>query len=143
MLDVVNSSELSSIIGQHKLIKFAFGLSAQIGAVYKEKDALCPRVFDESIGEGAGGKGLSSASGHLDKRARARVTEGLFKTGDCLDLAVPHARYAERRKRPQPGTKRARLRKILREGLRPMEGEHGTRAGMRIALVAEKGLGAG
>jgi hypothetical protein len=42
VLDVVDSGELSPIIWKHKLIELAFCLPAQIGAVHKEKDPLCP-----------------------------------------------------------------------------------------------------
>ena len=91
MLDVVNCGELAAIIGVHELIELAFGLSAEIGAIDKEKDALCSCVFDEAVGKGAGGKGFTRASGHLDESARAGVAERLFEVGDRFDLAVAHS----------------------------------------------------
>ena len=71
-------------------MELAFGLPAEIGAINKEKDALCSGVFDEAVGEGAGGEGFACASGHLDERARTGIAERFFKMGDGLDLAVPH-----------------------------------------------------
>jgi hypothetical protein len=48
-------------------------------------------VFDETVGKGAGGKGFACASGHLDERTRAGVSERLFKVSDGLDLALAHS----------------------------------------------------
>ena len=96
MLDVVKLGELAAGVGRDELLELAFGLSAEIGAVHEEEDALRAGVFDEAVGEGAGGVGLARAGGHLDQRARVGLGERLFEVGDRLDLAVAHAARDER-----------------------------------------------
>ncbi len=92
VLDVVELGELAAGIGRDELLKLGEGLPAEIGAVDEEEDVARAGVFDEAIGEGAGGEGLARAGGHLDEGARLRFGEGLFEAGDGFDLAVAHVR---------------------------------------------------
>ena len=87
MLDVVELGELAAGVGGDELLELGEGLAAEIGAVDEEKDVARVAVFDEAIGEGAGGEGLARAGGHLDEGARLRFGEGFLQAADGFDAA--------------------------------------------------------
>jgi len=91
VLDVVEVGEFAAGVGRDELVEFIPRLRAEAGAIDQEEDALCPGVFDEAVGRGAGGEGLAGAGGHLDERARFRLGEGLLEVCDAFHLAVTHA----------------------------------------------------
>ena len=118
--------------------------SAEVVAVHQEQDALGAGVLDEPVAEVDGGEGLAGAGGHLDQGARARFGERFFETADRLDLAVAHCRSSDERRASAPaGARRVSGSRATPQRLRAVEGEDLARARMRVALVAEEGLGAG
>jgi len=56
MLDVVKLGELAPGIGCDELLELGGGLASEIRAVHEKEHAARSGVFDEPVGEGAGGK---------------------------------------------------------------------------------------
>ena len=146
VLDVVEFREEAAGVRRPVAVEFVAGLLAEIRAVHEEEDAAGLGVFDEAIGERAGGERLPRAGGHVDERARAILGERLFQADVCLDLAFPHASRNQRVRdghRLQPGAEGVRLGGPLGERLGAMEGEHAAGARCGIAFVAEERFDAG
>ena len=146
VLDVVEFREETASVGRAVAVKFVAGLFAEVCAIHEEEDAARLGVFDQAIGDGAGGESFSRAGRHVDKGARTIFGEGFFEAGDGFDLAVAHPIRGERvreRHRLQPGTQRVRLRGPFDERLGAMEGEDAAGARRGIAFVAEESFRAG
>ncbi len=102
-------------------------------------------MFDEAIGEGAGGEGLAGAGGHLDEGARLRFGEGLLQAGDGFDAADADVLAAVRMRERHLGEAVAKgvlLFEPTGESFRSMEGEDAARTRVRVAFVAEVGFDA-
>ena len=113
MLDVVELGELAAGVGRDELVKLGEGLAPEIGAVDEEEDAARAGVFDEAIGERAGGESLAGAGGHLDQGARLILGEGFFEVGDGFDVANPHSLHWIRMREWHFGQARARGCRVL------------------------------
>ena len=126
MLDVVEFGEKAAGVGRAVAVEFVASLLAEIRAVHEEEDAAGLGVFDEAIGERAGGEGLPRARGHVDERARAVFGERLFQSDVRFDLALPHASRNQRVRdghRLQPGAEGVWLGGPIGECLGTMECE--------------------
>ena len=102
------------------------GLASEIGAVDEEEDVARAGVFDEAIGEGAGGEGLARAGGHLDEGARLRFGEALLEVCDGFDAADADAVAVvgmRERHLGKAATKSVRLLEPRCEGFGAVEGE--------------------
>jgi len=122
------------------------GLATEIGTIDEEEHAAGAGVFDEPVGERAGGVGLARAGGHLDEGARVGLGEGGFEAGDALDLAVAQVLRRERRDGRHRGEARAEgvgLGGAGGERLGSVEGEDAAGARVRVAFVAEERFDAG
>ncbi len=87
VLDVVKLGELAAVVGRDELLEFFQGLVAEVAAVDEEEDVARAGMFDEAIGERAGGESLAGAGGHLNQCARLRFDEGLLEVRNCFDAA--------------------------------------------------------
>ena len=126
MLDVVDLGELAARVGRDELVEFALGLSAQIGAVHEEEDALGPGVLDQPVGERTGGVGLARAGGHLDEGPGTRFGERLLQMGDAFNLAGPEVLCGQRMgsgKVCEPGTQGFGLGNPFGQRLGAVKGE--------------------
>ena len=91
MLDVVKLRELAPGVGRDELLKFGGGLPSEIRAIHEKKHATRPGVFDQTIGERAGGESFACAGGHLNQRTRLIFSKRFFEVGDAFNLAVTHS----------------------------------------------------
>ena len=126
VLDVVEFGEKAVRVRRAVAVELVPGLLAEIRAVHEEENAAGLGVFDEAIGERAGGEGLPRARGHVDERARAVFGERLFQSDVRLDLALPHASRNQRVRdghRLQPGAEGVWLGGPIGECLGTMECE--------------------
>ena len=141
VLDVVQLGELAARVGCDELVKLAFGLASEIGAVHEEQDALRPGVFDEAVGERTSGVGLTRTGRHLDKRARQIGGKRLVELHAGFDLTSAHTRRGERMREGhfcEPGAKGVRFGHPRCKCFRAVEREHATGARLGIAFIAEE-----
>lgn len=146
MLDVIELGELATGVRGDEVGELPGGLPAEVGAIDEEEDALGTGVLDQTVGEGAGGEGLSRAGGHLDEGAGMILGKGLLELRDRLELAGAEALAGERMGDGHPGKPRPqglRLDDPSGQRLGTMEAEDPAGAGMRVTLVPEEGLRAG
>ena len=146
VLDVVKLGEKTARVRRAVAVELVAGLLAEVRAVHEEEDAAGAGVFDQAIGERAGGEGLARAGRHVDERARSVLGEGFFEAGDGFDLAIAHAirrQRVQRRHLCETGAQRVRFGDPLGERLRAMKGEDTAGARVGIARVAEERFDAG
>ena len=144
MLDVVKLGEFAMpVSGVTNCWNSAVAWRPEIGAIHEEQDAPGAGVFDEPVGEGAGGEGFARAGGHLDEGAGMIFGKGFFQGGDCLNLALAHALRGHRRQTLQAGAEGVGLSQPFGQGFGAMKTEHQPRARLGIAFVAEKSFDAG
>ena len=146
VLDVVEFGEEAAGVGRAVAVELVAGLLTEIRAVHEKEDAAGLGVFDEAIGEGAGGECFPRTGGHVDERARAVLGEGLLQAGDGLDLALAHAQRGERMSEGhlrESGAQGVGLSSPFGERLGTMKGEDAAGAGSGIAFVAEESFDAG
>lgn len=147
MLNDVELGELATGVGVDELLELGECLAAEVGSVDEEEDALGAGVLDEPVGEAARGESFAGASGHLDERARAILSEGLLQVRDGLVLAVAEVAESEfgraEGEGAQTGAQGVRPGEPRGECLGAMEIVDAARARLGVAVVAEVGLDAG